>query len=224
MRTKRALYGKQCVPRIFLTNFIFSNLHILMDICLFSAHCKHVPCNTLTDSTNEDLLNIKRKDDTKSLILSRTSDTTDTRNPIVIKVILLACFTYIAIFKFYQISSDILTRFFFLRGSCPLRSRNEREFDWMRLDSTLYLGPKNLGRKISHLFWYTGWAWNWQIIFRFASIHGRVCFILSTVKYNSIILFSVLCCPITCLKVPSSLLWCLLRFPNKNDVLFFFSS
>jgi hypothetical protein len=42
-----------------------------------SAHCKHVPCNTLTHSTNEDLLNIKRKGDPKSL---------------------LACFTYIDIF------------------------------------------------------------------------------------------------------------------------------
>jgi hypothetical protein len=125
MQAKRALYGKQCVPRISLTNLIISNLHILMDICLFSAHCKHVPSNTLTDSTNEDLLSIKRKGDTKS----RTSDTTETRNPIVIKVILLACFTYIAIFKFYQISADILTRFFFLRRSYPLRSRNEREFD-----------------------------------------------------------------------------------------------
>jgi hypothetical protein len=30
--------------------------------------------------------------------LSRTSDTTETRNPCVIKVILLACFTYIDIF------------------------------------------------------------------------------------------------------------------------------
>ena len=38
-----------------------------------SAHCKHVPCNTLTHSTNEDLLNIKRKGDPKS----RTSDTTE---------------------------------------------------------------------------------------------------------------------------------------------------
>jgi hypothetical protein len=113
MRAKRAIYGKQCVSRISLTNLIFSNLHILMDICLFSAHCKHVPCNTLTDSTNEDLLKIKRKGDTKSRTLSRTSDTTETRNPIVINVILLACFTYIAIFKFYQISSVILTRFFF---------------------------------------------------------------------------------------------------------------
>jgi hypothetical protein len=64
-----------------------------MDICLFSTHCKHVPCNTLTDSTNEDPPNIKRKGDTKSRILSRTSDTTETRNTIVIKVILLACFT-----------------------------------------------------------------------------------------------------------------------------------
>ena len=55
-----------------------------MDI-LFSAHCKHVPCNTLTHSTNEDLLSIKRKGDTKSRTLSRTSDTTETRNPCVIK-------------------------------------------------------------------------------------------------------------------------------------------
>jgi hypothetical protein len=33
-------------------------------------------------------------------------------------------------------------------------------------------------QKISTLFWCTGWAWNWQIIIRFASIHGRACFIL----------------------------------------------
>jgi len=112
-----------------LTNLIFSNLHILMDIFLFSAHCKHLPCNTLTDSTNKDMLNIKHKGDIKIWTLSRTSDTTEIRNPIVINVILLACFTYIAIFKFYQISSNILTRFFFLRRSYPLRSRNEREFD-----------------------------------------------------------------------------------------------
>ena len=56
----------------------------------FSAHCKHVQCNTLTHFNNEDLLNIKR-----------TSDITETQNPCVIKVILLACFTYIDIFKFY---------------------------------------------------------------------------------------------------------------------------
>jgi hypothetical protein len=59
-----------------------------------SAHCKRVPCSTLTHSTNEDLLNIKRKGDPKSRTLSRTSDTTETRNLCVIQVILLACFTY----------------------------------------------------------------------------------------------------------------------------------
>jgi hypothetical protein len=60
--------------------------------------CKHVPCNTLTHSTIEDLLNIKRKGDPEISYLSRTSDTTETRNPCVIKVILLAYFTYIDIF------------------------------------------------------------------------------------------------------------------------------
>ena len=63
-----------------------------------STHCKHVPCNTLTHSTNEDLLNIKHKGDPKSRTPSRTSDTTETRNSCAIKFILLACFTYIDIF------------------------------------------------------------------------------------------------------------------------------
>ena len=31
-------------------------------------------------------------------------------------------------------------------------------------------------QKIWKLFWCTEWAWNWQIIFRFASIHGRARF------------------------------------------------
>jgi hypothetical protein len=39
--------------------------------------------------------------------------------------------------------------------------------------SPIYLGPKNL-----NTFWCTGWAWNCQIIFRCASIHGRAGFIL----------------------------------------------
>ena len=43
------------------------------------AHGKHVSCNTLTHSTNEDFLNIKLKGDPKSRTLSRTSDTTGTR-------------------------------------------------------------------------------------------------------------------------------------------------
>jgi hypothetical protein len=60
-----------------------------------------VPCNTLTHSTNEDLHNIKRNCDPKSHTLSRTSDTTETQNTCVIKVILIACFTYIDIFLIY---------------------------------------------------------------------------------------------------------------------------
>ena len=42
-----------------------------------SAHCKHVPCITLTHSTNVDLLSIKRKGDPKFCTLSCTSDTTE---------------------------------------------------------------------------------------------------------------------------------------------------
>ena len=57
--------------------------------------------HSLIHSTNEDLLNIKRKGDPNSRTLSRTSDTTETRNPCVAKVILLACFTYIDIFFIY---------------------------------------------------------------------------------------------------------------------------
>jgi hypothetical protein len=35
---------------------------------------------------------------------------------------------------------------------------------------------------------------------------------------------SFLCCPIMCLDVQSSVLWCRLRFPHKNDVRFVFNS
>ena len=44
------------------------------------------------------LLTYKRKGDPQSRTLSRTSDTTETRNPCVMKVILLAFSTYIDIF------------------------------------------------------------------------------------------------------------------------------
>jgi hypothetical protein len=43
------------------------------------------------------------------------------------------------------------------------------------MSSPIYLGPNNLDT-----FWCIGWAWNCQIIFIFASIHGRACFILYT--------------------------------------------
>ena len=55
---QRALYGIKCVLRIFWQTW----LHILTNKKK-STFYKHVPCNTLTHSTNEDLLNIKRKGD-----------------------------------------------------------------------------------------------------------------------------------------------------------------
>jgi hypothetical protein len=74
---QRALYGKKYVPMIFLTNMASHT-----DGYIFILHI--VITFSVTHSTNEDLLNIKRKDDPKSRILSRTSDTTETGNPFVI--------------------------------------------------------------------------------------------------------------------------------------------
>jgi hypothetical protein len=54
-----------------------------------------------------------------------------------------------------------------------------RLWDFVRKKSSpIYLGPKNLDT-----FWCT--AWNCQIIFRCASIHGRAGFILFLYKSNS---------------------------------------
>jgi hypothetical protein len=118
------------------------------------VHCKHVLCSILTHSTNEDLLSIKGKGDPKSRTLSRTSDTTETRNPCVIKVILLACFTDIDIFKFIKSLLTYWQTFFFLLGSKLLRFRKERQFDWMRLDSALRKVVPDISRpkKSRHVF------------------------------------------------------------------------
>ena len=59
---KRALDGIQCVLRIFWQTW----LHKLMNKTI-STLCKYVTCNTLTHSTNEDLLNIERKGDPEVL-------------------------------------------------------------------------------------------------------------------------------------------------------------
>ena len=133
----------------------FFNKHGFTYWCIyfFSAHCKYVQCNTLTHSTNEDLHNIKRKGDAKSRILSRMSDITETRNPCVIKVNLLACSTYIDIFKFYWISSDILTRNFVSAWKltriilCPLSALS---LDPKKKSSPIYLDPKNLDTILMH--------------------------------------------------------------------------
>jgi hypothetical protein len=70
-RSASSLWYKMCT-----SDFWQTWLHILMDKKKLT-HCKHVPCSTLTHSTNEDLLNIKRKGDPKSRTLCPTSDTTD---------------------------------------------------------------------------------------------------------------------------------------------------
>ena len=90
---QRALYGIKCVLRIFWQTWLY-----ILTNKKKSTLCKHVPCNTLTHSTNEDLLNIKRKCDPEVSYPLSYVDTTETRNPCVIKVILLDCFTYTDIF------------------------------------------------------------------------------------------------------------------------------
>ena len=54
---------------------------------------------------------------------------------------------------------------------------NETRFGPKKKSSPIYLDPKNLDT-----FWCTGWAWNCQIIFRCASIHGRAGFILISIS------------------------------------------
>jgi hypothetical protein len=56
--------------KICTKDFLHMASHTDGYIYSFSAYCKHVPCNTLTHSTNEDLLNIKCKGDAKSRTLS----------------------------------------------------------------------------------------------------------------------------------------------------------
>jgi hypothetical protein len=117
----------------------------------------------------------------KSCTLSRTSDTTETRNPCVIKVILFACFTYIDIFNLLNLfwHTDKNFCFYaevnfwdFVRNDNSNKGTtarlNETRFGLKKKSSLIYLGPKNLD-----IFW-----WNCQIIFRWASIHGRAGFIL----------------------------------------------
>jgi hypothetical protein len=124
-----------------------------------------------------------------------------------------------------------------------LRFRKERQFDWMRLDSALkkksspiYLGPKYLDT-----FWFTGWAWNCQIIFRFATNHGRACFILYRMfkfdkKTNYVIksrllfnFYKAKCplrffvhkeCPLPCFLIPFFTVIFLLLFFNLRILVF----
>ena len=83
------------------------------------------------------------------------------------------------------------TTFCFLGDTRTIWRRRDHEITrvrLMRLDSALKKVVPDISRpeksrsryisaqKISTLFWCTEWAWNWHIIFRCASIHGRACF------------------------------------------------
>jgi hypothetical protein len=83
---------------------------------------------------------------------------------------------------------DILLNFFWhtdkkLFSACKLTFEISQGTTRVRLNETRF-DPKKChpryisAQNISTLFWCTGWAWNWQIMFRFASNHGRACFIL----------------------------------------------
>jgi hypothetical protein len=50
--------------------------------------------------------------------------------------------------------------------------------EWGKFGPKKKSSPIYLGQKILDTFWCTGWAWNCQIIFRFASIRSRAGFIL----------------------------------------------
>ena len=144
-----------------------------------SMLCKHrFPCNTLTHSINEDLLNIKRKGDPEvSYPLSYIRYHWNPE-PVCNKSHLF--FNLLNLFWHTDKNFCFYAEVNFWDFVGTITPIKERQLDWMRLDSALkirsspiYLGPKNLDT-----FWCTGWAWNCQIIFRCASIHGRAGFIL----------------------------------------------
>jgi hypothetical protein len=109
----RALYGMKCVLRIklygnfikkcrdFLGRDILGTTFFRADSSLIPSSCRSfirviVPyeISKVNFRVETKILKVIMK----SRTLSRTCDTTETRNPRVIKVILLACFTYIDIF------------------------------------------------------------------------------------------------------------------------------
>ena len=141
--------------------------------------CKHrFPCNTLTHSINEDLLNIKCKGDPE--VSYPLSYVRYHWNP---EPVCNKSHLFFNLFKLFW-HTDKNFCFYaevnfwdFVRNDNSNKGTaarlNETSFDPKKKSSPIYLGPKNL-----HTFWCTGWAWNCQIIFRCASIHGRAGFIL----------------------------------------------
>ena len=82
-------------------------------------------------------------------------------------VIICALLVGIVLYSSYSISDP-------KRGSKQTHKPTEYWYISALKKSPRYTGIS--AQKISTLFWCTEWAWNWQIIFRFASIHVRACF------------------------------------------------
>jgi hypothetical protein len=151
-----------------------------------STLCKHrFPSNTLTHSTNEDLLNIKRKCDPEvSYPLSYVRYHWNLE-PVCNKSHFANLFYFILIFLnllnlFWHTDKNFcfyaeVNFWDFVRNDNSNKGTtarlNETRFGPKKKSSPVYLGAKNLDT-----FWCT--ACNCQIIFRCASIHGRAGFIL----------------------------------------------
>ena len=157
-----------------------------------STFCKHrFPGNILTHSTNEDLLNIKRKGDPEvSYPLSYVwyhwnSELVCNKSHLFFNLFNLFWhtdknFCFYAEVNFWD----------FVRNDNSNKGTtarlNETRFGPKNKSSPIYLGPKNLDT-----FWCTGWAWNCQIIFRCATIHGRAVFILIQLCPSAIIVYNM---------------------------------
>ena len=115
----------------FFDKLIFYNLHMASHTDGYFFFFLHIVSTfRVTHSTNEDLLNIKCKGDAKSRILSRTSDTTETLEPVCNKGHFVSLF-YLYFFYHYFLSFPHKKVVFFSvqLDSKTTISRNEQEFD-----------------------------------------------------------------------------------------------
>ena len=140
----------------------------------------------MTHSTNEYLLNIKRQGDPE--VSYPLSYVRYHRNPCVIKVILLADLLILIFFNSLNLFWHTDKNFCFYAEVSfwdSVRNDNLNKGTIARLNETRF-GPKKKSSPINlDTFWCTGWAWNCQIIFRCASIHGRAGFILVDIELGS---------------------------------------
>jgi hypothetical protein len=158
--------------------------------------CKpRFPCNTLTHSINEDLLNIKRKGDPE--VSYPLSYVRYHWNP---EPVCNKSHLFLNLFNLFWHTDNNFCFYAEVNFWDFVRNDNSNKGTTARLNETRF-GPKNkssplyLGLKNLDTFWCTGWAWNCQIIFRCASIHGRAGFILGFILcilyYDQIVIFYV---------------------------------